>query len=999
MVTPVRTAQSYVRSAAILVALLLLPGVLSAQEFGRNKVSYNVLDFSVLTTDHFLIYHYPKEAPPVLDAAHLLERWYARHAELFGYGLGGRQKVILYDNFSDFQQTNTVPGLISAGEGGVTESAGNRIIIALTGVPADDDHVLGHELVHAFQFQALKPGSVGFSATPSLPLWFVEGQAEYLSLGPDDPLTAMWMRDALLNGAVPGVGDMAGRPDKYFPYRFGEAMWGFIERKWGHAALRGFFDEAAVHGVDSAVVGALHLGKTSDLDALWREDAMATYGPATSGRQRPAETGRTLSAFGGRTSLGPAISPDGKLIAVFSQVDPFSLSLALVDASTGRSAGRLGATGSDLNFDALHFINAAGAWSRDSRRFAFPVDRDGTNAIAIAEVPDGRVQDVIPIPKVRDISGVAWSPDGTRMALTGTEDASAGIWMLDLRTKGVRRITTDRAAYLQPSWSPDGSTLAFATDSGPRTNRVALVYGPMNVGLMDVESGRIQVLSVGAGATHVDPQFSPDGRSLYFVASPDGIPDVFRYDRDGARFYRVTHVATGVSGLTRISPCLSVASGTGELAFTVFWKRDYEVHVLPAEDARGTEVSYEGAITLPATEAETGLLAGTPAGAVTLYHPTFELLSASAASVGVTLDSFGAAVGGSAELTFQDIVGDHLVDVQTEINGTVDTLGGQVFYLNTRRRVAWGIGIAHQPEFEYFLLDPSLLPPDTDTGIIQQIRYTELVDAQAAYPFSENRRLELDLSYSYIWWQATSPVFYFSSGQLVSQSTVPVASPPPLSLVHAGVAYVGDYSFNGYTEPLKGYRYRFDLGADEGSLFFLTTGADVREYLYARPLGFAVRLLEAGRWLGGADNPSLSDYYIGDPDLVRGYDYYSMVSNEGAGNADAAQINRLFGSRIAVVKAELRLPVLGNGDIGLIPFPYLPTTLVAFFDAGVAWTGSEAPVLTWSESSLARIPVFSTGAAVRFNLLGAAILEIYFAWPFQRPTVPGSWGFLVEAGW
>ncbi len=60
--------------------------------------------------------------------------------------------MILYDSFSDFQQTNAVPGLISAGEGGVTESLGGRIIIPLTGVPADDDHVLGHELVHAFQF-------------------------------------------------------------------------------------------------------------------------------------------------------------------------------------------------------------------------------------------------------------------------------------------------------------------------------------------------------------------------------------------------------------------------------------------------------------------------------------------------------------------------------------------------------------------------------------------------------------------------------------------------------------------------------------------------------------------------------------------------------------------------------------------------------------------------------------------------------------------------------
>ena len=159
------------RWALLFILLLTLPGALSAQAFGRNKVAYKVLDFSVLKTEHFLIYHYPEDAPPVVDAAHLLERWYAHHAGLLGFGLGGAQKVILYDSLSDFQQAGAVPGLVSAGEGGVTESLGGRILIPLTGVPADDDHVLGHELVHAFQFSALKSGSALSYAPVSLPTW------------------------------------------------------------------------------------------------------------------------------------------------------------------------------------------------------------------------------------------------------------------------------------------------------------------------------------------------------------------------------------------------------------------------------------------------------------------------------------------------------------------------------------------------------------------------------------------------------------------------------------------------------------------------------------------------------------------------------------------------------------------------------------------------------------------------------------------------------------
>jgi len=691
-------------------ALLLLPAALPAQDFGRNKVSYKVIDFSVVSAAHLRIFHYPREAPAVLGAAHLLERWYASHADLLGFGLGSAQKVILYDSFADFQQTYAVPGLISPGEGGVTESAGNRMILALTGVPSDDDHVLGHELVHAFQFQAMRAAGLGLSGGPSLPSWFIEGMAEYLSLGPDDPLTAMWMRDALLNGPLPGTGEIARRPDLYFPYRFGAAMWAFIGRRWERAGLRGFFNESVVHGVESAEVSVLKVARTEDLDVLWTEDATLVYGPALRGRARPGEVGRTLSAFGGRTNLGPSISPDGRTIAVFSRVDPFSLSLALVDAVTGRVIGKLGDTGSDRAFDALHFINASGGWSPDSRHFAFPVDRGGASAIAVAAVPSGHIERVVPVPGVADISGVAWSPDGGRLALSGTRDAAGGLWLLDLADESLTSLTAQRGAYLQPTWSPDGASLAFATDWGSRTDRTALVFGSMNIGLMDVASRRIRVFSIKDGAVHVNPQYAPDGKGIYFVASPDGIPDIFRYALDSGRFYRVTHVATGVSGLTRLSPCFSVSAGTGDLAFTVFDKRDYEVHVLLARDSAGTEEAFDGAIALPAEVGDT-LVAASPAGPVQPYRPAFELLSVSAANVGVSVNSFGAAVGGSAELTFQDLVGDHLIDVAAQVNGTVDTLGGQVFYLNTRRRIWWGIGAAHVPQFVYSLATP--VPPRT----------------------------------------------------------------------------------------------------------------------------------------------------------------------------------------------------------------------------------------------------------------------------------------------
>ena len=65
-----------------------------------------------------------------------------------------------------------------------------------TGIYADNDHVLGHELVHVFQYSVAEAGPGGLARLGALPLWLIEGMSEYLSLGRDDPLTAMWLRDA-----------------------------------------------------------------------------------------------------------------------------------------------------------------------------------------------------------------------------------------------------------------------------------------------------------------------------------------------------------------------------------------------------------------------------------------------------------------------------------------------------------------------------------------------------------------------------------------------------------------------------------------------------------------------------------------------------------------------------------------------------------------------------------------------------------------------------------
>ena len=96
--------------------------------------------------------------------------------------------------------------------------------------------------------------------------------------------------------------------------------------------------------------------------------------------------------------------------------------------------------------------------------------------------------------------------------------------------------------------------------------------------------------------------------------------------------------------------------------------------------------------------------------------------------------------------------------------------------------------------------------------------------------------------------------------------------------------------------------------------------------------------------------------------------------------------------------AELRIPVLGVPEYGLLNFPYLPLTVSPFFDAGAAWTGTESVNFS-SDAAVKRIPVMSAGVSARVNVLGYAVLEAYYAHPFQRPGKSWVYGIQVMPGW
>ena len=315
------------RPVCFLLALAILGSASTAQAqyFGQNKVQYEKFDFRVKATEHFDIYYYPEEEAAVDLAARMAERWYARLSRLLRHELSLRQPIILYASHPHFQQTNAIQGDIGEGTGGVTEMFKRRVIMPFAGGLAETDHVLGHELVHAFQYDISSGENIeGRSPAPgilSLPLWFIEGMAEYLSLGPVDANTAMWVRDATSREQMPTI-DKLNDPD-FFPYRYGHAFWAYVAGRWGDSAVGDLLRAA---GPSGNIEEAIEIVLGTDEETLtrdWHAETRKTYAALFETTRRPDTFSRALineKTSGGELNLAPSVSPDGKRLSFASDV-------------------------------------------------------------------------------------------------------------------------------------------------------------------------------------------------------------------------------------------------------------------------------------------------------------------------------------------------------------------------------------------------------------------------------------------------------------------------------------------------------------------------------------------------------------------------------------------------------------------------------------------------------------------------------------------------------
>ncbi len=208
----------------------------------------------------------------------------------------------------------------------------------------------------------------------------------------------------------------------------------------------------------------------------------------------------------------------------------------------GSGIARLTSSPARLTNNPAHDVSPS--WSPDGRRIAFVSDRGGDYEIYVMNA-DGSGLTRLPASSTKSLSWLsfvvewppAWSPDGSRIAFVSDRDWNREIYAINTDGTGLARLTDNVVYDWVPNWSPDGNRIAF----------VSCIEVPCHIYVMNADGSDLTRLTdTSAEITDIyfyaewPPSWSPDGSRIAFVSRGEGNLDVYVMNADGSGLTQLT---------------------------------------------------------------------------------------------------------------------------------------------------------------------------------------------------------------------------------------------------------------------------------------------------------------------------------------------------------------------------------------------------------------------------------------------------------------------------
>ena len=920
----------------ILVLLgLLVPHVGWSQAFGKNKITGQRFDWHIHRTEHFDIHYYPSEAKLVPIMAAIAEEAYEQHSEDFEHELRDRTPLILYKSHKDFQETNIILQELHEGIGGFAELFKHRIVIPFTGSLEAFREVIFHELIHIFQYDIIyqKPHARIYSGEflYSPPIWFIEGMADYFAED-NDAIGEMVVRDASMNNNIvplPQLQNFNRLSSPFIGYKLGQLAVAYLTETYGREKIAEILQglrQSRTKDIDRVFREVLGV-ELEEFDKAWRQTMRKRYWPLIVDRELPDLVAKNLTENARYShNIKPVWSPSGDIIAYVTGNDGF-LEIVLMSAKTGERIERVTKQFFREKYEEIRTdfsgFGRSLAWAPDGDRIAFVAKHHDANYLLEVNILTEELTQYFKL-DYDNVTSPDYDGSGERVIFSALKEGQTDLYIIELLTGEIERLTFDSFNDTHPSWHPTTRKIVYTSERGGK-NRLVLI---------DLNRGTERVLTNGT-YNAISPTWTPDGESILFCSDGQSIYDIYELgivekanieegtvtEAETQPEQQANNTAQDVSlfteddgteladrvwqvELTRLTNMMtgcfnpSLSPDGKQLLFSAYQNGKYDVCTML------TSKTIQEKVEVTDIAAPSDILTAEEPENYRIAKRKYSTKSSFALDAIFPDFTFGAdgILRSTVQIVGSDMLGNHRigVSVMNQSSYLAPDFIAQYGFLTHRTDVGAMIYNYH----EYHILGGI----QTRRGILQRITG---LGTYLNYPFDRYHRLDLNFS-------MYSQPFSFNY-----QTSQPLDPYDDRGLLTTGsIAFVGDTTMWREWSPYTGSRYRIQLEQSFpalGSELSLTNVIfDARRYFgLGRRSTIAARLL-----LGGSFGNDKSYFYLGGIDTIRGYDYEALV-----------------GTRIGLINLEVRIPLIDALHFGWpVRWSIGGIRGIAFADLGGAWS-------------------------------------------------------------